>query len=311
MTEREKMLAGLIYTSADRELAALNARAKKTVREYNDCAVEDGEKRKALMRSLLGGCGRNFGMEPPVRFDYGCNTYLGENFFANYNLTVLDCAEVRIGNNVMCGPNVTFATPVHPLLPADRNMHTAADGTPYDYEYARPITVEDDVTAYVEYPNGATGVFISTTGEFPGTNRFEIVLDRATILCENGKLSVFELEDSQQHFIDTCPEGFGQMDGGFIDIETDGENPQHDGVLRAFAAAILRGEPLIARGEEGINGLTLSNAMFLSSWLNETVTLPLDEELFYAELKRRIDSSKAKKESQDTVVFNVEGTFGS
>lgn len=65
MTEREKMLAGLIYTSADRELAALNARAKKTVREYNDCAVEDGEKRKALMRSLLGGCGRNFGMEPP------------------------------------------------------------------------------------------------------------------------------------------------------------------------------------------------------------------------------------------------------
>lgn len=101
------------------------------------------------------------------------------------------------------------------------------------------------------------------------------------------------------------------MDGGFIDIETDGENPQHDGVLRAFAAAILRGEPLIARGEEGINGLTLSNAMFLSSWLNETVTLPLDEELFYAELKKRIDSSKAKKESQDTVVFNVEGTFGS
>ena len=173
------------------------------------------------------------------------------------------------------------------------------------------LTVEDDVTAYVEYPNGATGVFISTTGEFPGTNRFEIVLDRATILCENGKLSVFELEDSQQHFIDTCPEGFGRMDGGFIDIETDGENPQHDGVLRAFAAAILRGEPLIARGEEGINGLTLSNAMFLSSWLNETVTLPLDEELFYAELKRRIDSSKAKKESQDTVVFNVEGTFGS
>ena len=167
------------------------------------------------------------------------------------------------------------------------------------------------LTEYVEYPNGATGVFISTTGEFPGTNRFEIVLDRATILCENGKLSVFELEDSQQHFIDTCPEGFGRMDGGFIDIETDGENPQHDGVLRAFAAAILRGEPLIARGEEGINGLTLSNAMFLSSWLNETVTLPLDEELFYAELKKRIDSSKAKKESQDTVVFNVEGTFGS
>ena len=173
------------------------------------------------------------------------------------------------------------------------------------------IEVEDDVTAYVEYPNGATGVFISTTGEFPGTNRFEIVLDRATILCENGKLSVFELKDSQQHFIDTCPEGFGRMDGCFIDIETDGENPQHDGVLRAFAAAILRGEPLIARGEEGINGLTLSNAMFLSSWLNETVTLPLDEDLFYAELKKRIDSSKAKKESKDAVVFNVEGTFGS
>ena len=78
-----------------------------------------------------------------------------------------------------------------------------------------------------------------------------------------------------------------------------------DGQQRPAKASV------IARGEEGINGLTLSNAMFLSSWLNETVTLPLDEELFYAELKKRIDSSKAKKESQDTVVFNVEGTFGS
>ena len=72
-----------------------------------------------------------------------------------------------------------------------------------------------------------------------------------------------------------------------LDVETDGKNEQHAGVLNAFAGAILRGEPLIADGIEGINGLMISNAMHLSAWLGKSVTLPIDEELFYNELVKR------------------------
>ena len=116
------------------------------------------------------------------------------------------------------------------------------------------------MTAYVEYPNGATGVFISTTGEFPGTNRFEIVLDRATILCENGKLSVFELEDSQQHFIDTCPEASAGWMEALSILKQMVKIPQP-----RWRAACLRGGYPARRAahcarQEGINGLTLSNA---------------------------------------------------
>ena len=92
-------------------------------------------------------------------------------------------------------------------------------------------------------------------------------------------------------------------------METDGENLQHVGVLRAFAANILRGEPLVARGEEGINGLTLSNAMHLSGWLGREVTLPLDEELFLQELNKKRVSSKKKTGVQE-LTFDVDGSYG-
>ena len=90
-------------------------------------------------------------------------------------------------------------------------------------------------------------------------------------------------------------------------METDGENPQHVGVLNAFAANILRGEPLVADGREGVNGLTLSNAMHLSSWLQKPVEIPFDEDLFLQELNRRRASSR-KKEGE-AITFNTEGTY--
>lgn len=176
------------------------------------------------------------------------------------------------------------------------------------------IEVEDDVTAYLEYPNGATGVFVTTTGDAPGTNRFEITLEMGKLVCELSEqgttLTLYKLAENEREFCRTCPQGFAKPKMEIIEVETDGQNPQHNGVLKAFAANILRGEPLVAGGEEGINGLTLSNAMHLSSWLDRTVELPLDEELFLSELNKRRAASN-KKEEKEAVTFDVDGTYGS
>lgn len=172
------------------------------------------------------------------------------------------------------------------------------------------IEVEDDVTAYMEFSNGATGVFVTTTADAPGTNRFEITLEKGKLVCENEKLSFYALDISEREYCYTALEGFTKPEGHFVELETDGLNLQHVGVLNAFAANILRGEPLVARGEEGIRGLTLSNAMHLSSWLGRPVEIPFDEDLFLEKLNERRASSKAKTNVQEAT-FNTEGSYGS
>ena len=169
------------------------------------------------------------------------------------------------------------------------------------------IEVEDDVTTFVEYANGATGVFVTTTGDAPGTNRFEITLDKGKLIAEDGKLTLWELETPEPEFSKTNKVPFGQPKSTKIEVETDGQSPQHVGVLNAFAAAILRGEPLVAGGEEGINGLTLSNAMHLSAWLGKEISLPFDEDLFYNELMKRVQNSR-RKENINAVVADTSGT---
>ena len=164
------------------------------------------------------------------------------------------------------------------------------------------IEVEDDVTAYVEYENGATGVFITSTGDADGTNRFEIQMDKAKLVAEGNTLTVRVFEQSEPEFTKTNTEPFGSPKKTNLEFETDGLNLQHVGVINAFAAAILRGEPLVAGGEEGINGLTLSNAMHLSGWLGKTVELPLDEDLFYEELMKRVATSRRKTEVKEAYV---------
>ena len=171
------------------------------------------------------------------------------------------------------------------------------------------IEVEDDVTAYMEFENGATGVFITSTGDAPGTNRFEVDLERAKIVCENDNLSVYELEENEREFCFTCKEGFKRPDGKYITVETDGQHTGHNGVLAAFAGKILHGTPLVAEGVEGIRGLTLSNAIHLSSWLSRAVEIPFDEDLFLAELNKRRATSKVK--TGEEVHFDMEGTYGS
>ncbi|QHQ62898.1 Gfo/Idh/MocA family oxidoreductase [Anaerocolumna sedimenticola] len=172
------------------------------------------------------------------------------------------------------------------------------------------IEVEDDVTAYLEYPGGATGVFVTTTGDAPGTNRFEITLEKGKLVCEEDKLTLFELETSEREYCYSATEGFKKPEGHDVILETDGKNPQHVGVLNAFAGKILHGTPLVAEGTEGINGLTLSNAMHLSSWINKPVELPFDEELFLTELNKRRADSKLKKNVKETV-YNTESSYGS
>ena len=171
------------------------------------------------------------------------------------------------------------------------------------------IEVEDDVTAYLEYPNGATGVFVTTTGDAPGTNRLEITLERAKLVCENDKLTMYELAVSEREHCYNSKEGFAKPEGSWVEVITDGENPQHVGVLRAFAGKILRDTPLVADGSEGIYGLMLSNAMHLSSWLNKLVNLPVDEALFLEKLNELRAASKKKTTVQE-VTFNTEGSYG-
>ncbi len=171
------------------------------------------------------------------------------------------------------------------------------------------IEVEDDVTMYVEYPNGATGVFVTSTADAPGTNRLEITLDKAQIICDKEDLIINELDCSTKDHLANTPEGFGSPKIEKIVPETDGKNEQHVGVVNVFAANILRGEPLVAKGEEGINGLTISNAAHLSQWLGKEINLPLDEDLFYNELQKKIASSKGKKEVVETVEGDMSASF--
>ena len=173
------------------------------------------------------------------------------------------------------------------------------------------IEVEDDVTAYAEYANGATGTFITSTGDAPGTNRFEIVCDGGKLVCDDAKtLKMWKNEVPESEFSKTTKNAFSSPKCEIIDVETDGYNPQHVGVFNQFAAAVLRGEPLVADGREGINGLSISNAMHLSAWQGREVSLPLseaDEKAFYDELMARVKTSRRK----ENVVSSVADTSSS
>lgn len=171
------------------------------------------------------------------------------------------------------------------------------------------IEVEDDVTAYMEFANGATGVFITTTGDAPGTNRLEITGTKGRLVCQDDKLIFDRLEMDEREWCATCQEGFKQPASTRIEVETDGQNLQHPGVLNAFAAHIADGSPLVADGREGINGLMLSNAIHLSGWTGETVTLPIDEHRFLELLNQRRATSRLKADND--VVMDTASSYGS
>lgn len=171
------------------------------------------------------------------------------------------------------------------------------------YGYQRDIAVEDEVTALLDYGNGATGVFVTATHDIMGTDRFEILGDKGKIVVDDSKkvtikrLKVPEAEMSAKMDMQDVMKIF--MGTGAADIydeevlEFDNVwGAQHTDVLKNFAANVLDGTPLLAPGSDGIQGVALANAIHLSSWLDKEVELPVDEDLYFAELNKKIEEEK-------------------
>jgi predicted dehydrogenase len=170
------------------------------------------------------------------------------------------------------------------------------------------IEVEDDVTAYVEYENGATGVFITTTGETPGSNRFEIAGDMGNIVVENGEITFYRLRQSEREFNATYKGGFGEPESWKIKIPVNGEFLNHIAIIQNWIDAIVKGTPLLAPGEEGLKGVEIANAMYLSSWLKQMIELPVDADLYFEKLQEKIENSTTKK-TVANVTLDISKTF--
>ena len=141
MTEKEKMLAGKLYDPSDEELATLRTKAHNLSQDYNKTYETEEDKRKEILDELVPDRKEGVYLQGPIQFDYGVFTTIGENTYANFNFTVLDCAPVTIGDNVFFGPNVSILTPVHPIRYEERNQYRKEDGQMTDREYAKPITI--------------------------------------------------------------------------------------------------------------------------------------------------------------------------
>lgn len=136
MTEKEKMLAGVLYDASDPELVTERLRARQLVRAFNDTNPAHLEARDGLLHELLGGRGEQCNIEPTFRCDYGWNIHLGENFYANFDLVILDVCEVHIGRNCLIAPRVQILAATHPIDPDVRRS---------GLESGAPITIGDDV----------------------------------------------------------------------------------------------------------------------------------------------------------------------
>lgn len=157
------------------------------------------------------------------------------------------------------------------------------------------IEVEDNVTAYMEWANGATGVFLSSSGETPGTNRFEIVGTLGKLVMENNKLLFTKNEADMIEFSQTAKQGFAKPDVWNIEIPFENAVIPHSIMMQNFVNAILDGEPLIAPGAEGIHSVELANVMVYSSLIGQTVELPMDGAAWEMKLNELIAGSTVQK----------------
>lgn len=157
------------------------------------------------------------------------------------------------------------------------------------------IEVEDDVTAYLEFPNGATGVFVASTGEAPGTNRLEVAAEGGRVVLEGDRLVLTRNAVPMSEFSRSAALPFAQPATTETVVTPPDHGEQHVGILKNFAAAILDGAPLIAPAAEGINSVELANAMLLSTWQDRTVELPLDSGLYARSLQSRIAAASPSR----------------
>jgi predicted dehydrogenase len=157
------------------------------------------------------------------------------------------------------------------------------------------IEVEDEVTAYLEYPNGATGTFVSSTAEAPGTNRFEITGTRGRVVLESDKLRFTRNESDMLEFSKQAKLGFVKPEVWNVEIPFENAANGHAILMQNFVNAILDGEPLIAPGEEGMHSVELANVILYSSLLEQTVELPMNAAAYESKLKELIAGSKKEK----------------
>lgn len=142
--EEEKIFAGTMFAPGDPELRAIKLRTHNLNVDYNRTYEDETEKRAEILRQIVGKMGENCFMQGPIYFHYGTHTTIGNNLFANFNFTVQDDAPVTIGDHCNFGPNVTLVTPIHPMLPEERKVLIAPDGTPKRLCYAKPIHIGND-----------------------------------------------------------------------------------------------------------------------------------------------------------------------
>lgn len=171
------------------------------------------------------------------------------------------------------------------------------------------IEVEDNVTVYFDYPNGATGVFITSTGEAPGTNRFEIAGDRGKVVIEQGKLLFTRNEMPMRQFSKAAKTGFARPDLWNVEIPVENAPAPHAVVMQNFVDAILKGTPLIAPASEGVGSVEFANAALYSSWTGQTIRLPLDAEAYEQALREKIESSKFEKKVVETSAEDFSKSF--
>ena len=157
------------------------------------------------------------------------------------------------------------------------------------------IEVEDNVSAYLEYRNGATGTFVSSTGEAPGTNRFEIVGTRGKVVLERDRISFTRNEADMIQFSRTAKLGFAKPEVWNVEIPFENAPNAHATLMQNFVNAILDGEPLIAPGEEGIHSVELANVILYSSLIGQPVELPMDSVAYEQQLNQLIAGSKIEK----------------
>lgn len=140
----KNMLAGKPYRPDTEEIGRISSLAHRLCRDYNMLADTDEEERTAIIDKLFPDHKKGIYLQGPIQVDYGQFTHLGENFYANFNLTILDTCPVTIGDNCMFGPNTTIATPLHPMLADQRIARMQPDGKFSDIEYGAPITIGDN-----------------------------------------------------------------------------------------------------------------------------------------------------------------------
>lgn len=172
------------------------------------------------------------------------------------------------------------------------------------------IETEDDVTAYFEYDNGVTGIYITSTGEAPGTNRLEVATDMGKIVIERDQMMFYRNVESEREFNKKNTSPFGRPECWECKIPVQGSGEQHMGIFKNFASHVLHGTDLLAPGEEGIFGLTVSNAIHYSAWTGgwaDVTNFPHDE--FYGLLQEKINSSTFKKTVDSQKVGDMSGTY--